>query len=994
MRFSGPKCRSSLWRAARALCLVMAWSVGSAMGLDGAMAVGREANTPADEQACFQFADRELEIELVAAEPDVVSPVAMAWDAQGRLYVAEMIGYPASENQCRIALLEDRDGDGRYRRAATFADGMSFVASVMPYRDGLLATVAPDLLFLQDTDGDGRADVRRVEWTGFGTGSQQLRANALHWGLDNWIYGANGRCDGEIRRPDAPPESAVSIRTRDFRFRPAGATFQSIIGQSQFGQSHDDWGNRFLSWNTIPLRHVVMEDRSLAASPRRAAEAVFDVADPADTGRVYPISPPPRQFNSEQANYYNAMCGLNMYRGDRLGADYAGNAFVCESLTNLVTRRVLEPSGPTFVSRRAERERDREFLASSDNWFHPVNLPTGPDGSLYVVDFYREFVEHPIYVANLEARAATDWRRGAQHGRIWRIKRRGTSPAVDRAPAALAQLSTENLVQTLEHPVGWWRDTAQRLLVEHQDRAAVRPLGRLVRRSPWPLARVHALWTLDGLASLDDATLLAALGDTHPGVRRQAVRLAESRQQDSEALRAAVLRLIRDPDPGVRFQLALAIGSTGAAGAVDALAELLGTADDRWLTLAVMASATRDPWALLDRLAARELWIARPTVAQARLLEELGEQLGARHEMRSVESCAQWLSAVGDESSSAGRIAVLAGLARTLDRKSLTSLERTGKLAAADPPDVTTPGVFSPLVRWAANVAGADEAEAESRVRAIDVLARCDEQAAPMLLTLLRASGPAPVSMAAARGLAQLNDAASAAEVYASWSRLPVSSRQAVLAAATRSNASTESLLAALEANTLLVGELPVTVRAGLAELRDGVLKGRAAKLLAESPLGNRQEVVTRYLAAARIQGDRTRGAALFKEHCLACHSVQGHGGRVGPDLAGVGSRRNDLLVIDILDPSRNVTPDFVSYAVATSQGQVLSGLIVAESADSITLRRAGGEQDTIARGAIEELRSTGKSLMPDGLEEKLAPEQLADVLEFLRQPDRGLLEH
>ena len=195
----------------------------------------RGAQSPAAEQASFRLADPNLQIDLVASEPDIISPVAIAWDADGRMYVAEMGGYPATEGLGRIRRLEDSDGDGQYEHAVTFCDGMNFPTSIMPYRDGLLVTDAPDILYLKDTDGDGRADVRRVEWTGFGTGSQQLRANSLHWGVDNWIYVANGRCDGDVRRPDMPPEQAMSIRARDFRFHPISGEGEAILGQSQFG---------------------------------------------------------------------------------------------------------------------------------------------------------------------------------------------------------------------------------------------------------------------------------------------------------------------------------------------------------------------------------------------------------------------------------------------------------------------------------------------------------------------------------------------------------------------------------------------------------------------------------------------------------------------------------------------------------------------------------------------------------------------------------------
>ena len=228
------------------LCCTLAVAIHRAHGAEGPLTAEAAAKT-------FELADQALTIDLAASEPEVQSPVAMAWDADGKLYVAEMIGYPVSKGEGRIRRLEDRDGDGRYEHATVFADRLNFPTSVLPHRDGILVTAAPDILFLADSDGDGVADVRRVEWTGFGTGSQQLRANALKRGLDNWIYGANGRCGGIVHRPDNPASLGVDIHGRDFRFDPEMKTIEAIVGQSQFGQAHNDWGDRFLNWN---IRHL------------------------------------------------------------------------------------------------------------------------------------------------------------------------------------------------------------------------------------------------------------------------------------------------------------------------------------------------------------------------------------------------------------------------------------------------------------------------------------------------------------------------------------------------------------------------------------------------------------------------------------------------------------------------------------------------------------------------------------------------------------------
>ncbi len=254
------------------LCVAfMAFVVSAAGGADPPRPGPR---SPSDEHAAFVLADSALTIELVAAEPEVSSPVAIAWDEDGRLYVAEMIDYPVAPAAGRIRRLEDRDGDGRYELATIFAAGLPFPNGVLPCFGGVLVTAAPSIWFLRDRDGDGHADEKSIILTGFGEGNTQLRVNGLSFGLDNMIYAANGRSDGEVRAPSDPPGKAVSIRRRDLRFRlaarpqaPAPMIVEAIAGFSQFGLAHDDWGNRFPSWNTIPLRHVVFEQQHVGPKP-------------------------------------------------------------------------------------------------------------------------------------------------------------------------------------------------------------------------------------------------------------------------------------------------------------------------------------------------------------------------------------------------------------------------------------------------------------------------------------------------------------------------------------------------------------------------------------------------------------------------------------------------------------------------------------------------------------------------------------------------------
>jgi putative membrane-bound dehydrogenase-like protein len=936
---------------------------------------------PQEELDTFQLADPRLTIELVASEPQLDSPVAVSWDADGRMYVAEMIDYPLGPTAGRIRLLEDRDGDGRYEHANVFASGLNFPNGVLAARGGVFVTAAPDILFLKDNDGDRQADEKRVVFTGFGEGNQQLRANGLTWGLDNWIYGANGRSDGNVRRPTDPPQKAVSIRTHDFRFRADGSQFEATSGQSQFGQASDDWGNRFLSWNTIPIRHALVEQGFLDRHPRLSGFGVRDIADTSDTGQVFPISPRPQTFNRERTDYFNALCGLTIYRGDALGPDYAGNAFVGESLTNLVHRRVLVAEGPTFVSRRAEH--GREFLASKDSWFHPVYMTTGPDGALYIVDFYRRWVEHPAFVAEA-LRPGVNWRQGAGHGRIWKVSRRENTWPVRPGPR-MNRESTPDLVKHLESPNGWWRDTAQRLLFERRDPLAV-PLVRALMTSRRPQAKLHALALLDASAKLDDGTLGRAMDDGEAQVRRFAMRLAAPRLATSGQLRSAVTRAADFPSPLVRFQVALSLEAVEGLEKIGALTKLANLeVRDPLMGVAIAGGLGRNVSGFLTQLFSSDPdWRRKPSAPQMRLLSLVAQ--GASGEQ--VDACLALIAPGRSPNVGPGDLAVLAGAAQGLSDLGQSPRRLLDESSPAAKPRVAT---VRALIAGARAMAAAENESLDHRLVAIEVLGQLDAASGKILLDLLDARHAQELQSAAATALAYA-DAATAGAMFKTWPELTTSTRRALVSAALRSSTATGALVAALEAEKILPRELEPSARDGLLAVRDAALQARI-KPLVQAAAGpqNRQEFVNRFTSLAKRDGDRARGAAVFEKQCLTCHSVQGRGQRVGPDLSGIGARPKETLLVDLFDPSRQVPGEYVAYTLVTRQGQVLTGLVVSETAGSVTLRRAEGAQDVVLREQIEELRATGKSLMPEGLEQNLSEENLADLLAFLAQPDARL---
>lgn len=517
-----------------------------------------------------------LRIELVASEPLVIDPVSINFGPEGRTWVVEMHDYPLGlrggyEPGGRIVLLDDSDRDGFPDKRTVFLEGLPFPTGVTPWRKGVLVCTAPDILYAEDTDGDGVADLRRTLFSGFATTNYQARVNSLAYGLDGWVHGSNGLIGGRIVSFNG--DQAVDIRGRDFRFNPDTGAFETLAGLTQHGRVRDDWGNWFGCDNGTLLRHYPLFDHYLRRNPHFSPPSPSVAAvSYADANRVFPISHPLKRFNNpNHINRVTSACGLGLYRDTLLGKEFNGDAFICEPVHNLVRRLKLKDKGVTFSAHRPEGKTSPEFLASTDNWFRPVEIRTGPDGGLWVVDMYRFLVEHPRWIQP-ERLSGIDSRAGSNRGRIYRVLPIGKKP---RLVPDLTRLSGKYLSNVLESPNGTLRELAHQQIEWTEDQAATRELRRLSRSSGQSQTRVQALAALEGLDRLIRRDMEIALSDPHFAVRRLAIRLAEQSGISDPDWVGLLAKLTDDPNAFVRQQLAYSLGQFLHPIAGEALIRLL-----------------------------------------------------------------------------------------------------------------------------------------------------------------------------------------------------------------------------------------------------------------------------------------------------------------------------------------------------------------------------------------------------------------------------------
>ncbi|MEN3942947.1 PVC-type heme-binding CxxCH protein [Prosthecobacter sp. SYSU 5D2] len=859
--------------------------------------------------------DGDYEAQLVAAEPLVMDPVEVTWDAEGRLYVADMRDYPLGPEPgepalSRIQLLTDEDGDGRMDKAVTFADHVDHVQGLLPYNGGLIATTRTQILFLKDTDGDGKADINEPLIKGFNPRHSQLQVSAPRWGPDNKVYFNNGLDSKEIY-PVVGSDPA-NVTRFNFRWDPKTGKIEPTSGYGQYGGAFDDYGRHFFCSNRNPLMFAVMPYEAVMRNPYAGiGQGHEDIAPAGAETRVYPLMITHTTADAH-AGTNTACSGLGVYRGP-LMPELKNNVFVPDPTGQLVTRYKVEPKG---ASLKATRVGDRtEFFRSSDEWCRPVNMTTGPDGAMYICDIYRRWIDHARFFPE-EFVKNNDMRQGENEGRIWRIVKKGQKVAkVEPAPKDAGELKA-----WLKHENAWQRETAQRLLAEQ------------------------------GAAGGGETVV--------------------------DASRKTFFDVLNKPDAD----------AAADAAVIQARATAISESpEDAWMTRAVLSASTHSAGAVLDAV------IRQGKVTQtysAQRMETLRSLASAAAAAGHPDDFALALKGVQEQ---AGKLtwwkpALLQGLAEGLPKSGGKLGAKTLAAFVAKPPAGSEAAAteISALLTLVDEVMSDVKAPLDQRLAVMPLLAqRPWEKAEPVLRTLLKDGQPTELQTAALAVLKKYGADKASPLVYDLLPTAGPTIRRDLVTLLTSNAKTALALFKRMDQGEFSPALVDVETRwryqRGTGEMRDLAVKlfGQASE--------DRAAVITSYMDSLHLKGNAAKGQQVFSMVCITCHKHGDLGVEVGPPLSDVKAKPPEALLSDILDPNRMVEARWCAYTVETNDGRLLSGLIVAESADNVTLKMMGGLSETIQRSQIKKMVSTDKSLMPPGLEAAITQEQMADLLAFLR---------
>ena len=966
----------------------------------------------------YQVADG-FKIELVASEPLITSPVDMMVDENGLMYVVVMPGYPLDKNGSgKIVLLSDTDDDGKMDKSTVFAEGFMLPNGITRWKKGVLVTDSPNILYLEDSNGDGRADIKDTVLTGFALTNPQHNLNNPVYGLDNWIYVANqgavktknyakefGDEGSEIYFKDKPEGARLPKNAggRSFRFRPDHHELEMTSSSCQFGHAFDEWGHWFGCNNSNQGYQEVIAHRYFERNPNLViADADQSMSDHLNAPEVFPTTTNPDRQLLTNVGVMTSGSGLTAYMGGIFPAPFDKNiTFITECVSNLVHVDVLKDSGASFVASRILDH--KEFLTSTDAWARPVNLYVGPDGALYVLDYYRRVIESPEWMSD-QAIAAGGLYDGSDKGRIYRITPTKAKKAEWMKGLYLGDAGIEELIKSLANPNEWWRTNAQRLLVDRSDKAAIPSLIKMAENSASPMGRLHALWTLEGLGALKPELIQEALKDTVAGIRGNAIRLAELHLSSSPDLAKTLLTLQGDPDAKVRFQLLLTLGFIDTPESSQARNKLLfGDINDKWVQIAALSAPSTQTASLLEVVLEK---FDNKIPAYASLVQRLTTMVGAGTNVEDIHNLIQKATMVQSNEQD-WQASILEGLSQGMkskepvvpvseaDQRLLVKIffeTPSEKLRQAALQLLQTSGISdvslkgTSITRTIRIISDSTMAD-EKRADAIDFLSLGDPSShVPLLEKLLVPREKPVVQLAALRTLGHIPTNDVSEYLIQQWPVLTTEIRESAISVLMQNPERIALLIDALEKGKILTSSVSFSRSVRLMQQKDESLRKCARKLFTKNQ-EQAKEVNKEYQAALELKGDPLKGRQVYNQNCAICHQVRGElGVSFGPDLGTIHNWEKEDIMANILDPILSISAGYELWEVELNNGESVQGIMASETPAAITLKNNGKADRTINRQEIKSLRSLNISAMTSGLEKHIDKQQMADLLAFLRQ--------
>lgn len=958
-----------------------------------------------------------FQIELIAGEPLISDPVDMEIDEFGRMYVVEMHGYPLDlSGSGKIKLLSDTNGDGKMDQSTVFAENLVLPTGILRWKNGILVTDPPNVYYLEDSDGDGKADIKEIVLTGFAVSNPQHNVNSPRLGLDNWIYLGHepavstntfqdllGDRGSEVHFPANPegvrlPQNASG---RSVRFRPDSFELEVLASRTQFGHAFDKWGHRFVINNNNHIIQDVIPARYLNRNPYLlVSQSTESISDHGNAAEVFPITKNPEHQLLTDLGVMTSACGITAYLGGAFSSEYDKAVFIAEPVSNILHIDLLSDNGTLFKASR--QHPDKEFLASTDSWFRPVNMYIGPDGALYLLDYYRQYIEHPEWMAEDVVNSGALYN-GTDKGRIYRITPKGTKPLDWSNRLKLGDFTDQKLVEKLADSNIWWRRNAQRLLVDREISEIPEALIEMAGNNNKPEGRVHALWTLEGLGKTNPELIIKALQDKEAGVRKNAIQIAELHLSEHPELESALLKLVLDNDPKVRFQLLCTLGFLKSEAASKAREKLLfENIEDEWMQVAALSAPFEDNKTLLQASLANYN-INIPSYGT--LIQRLSAMTASSLDNDAILDLVSKGTYTNSGQVSPWQAPLLVGLAQGLQSKKIQgttlrpaenmllkasfenhSIEvRQASLEFLKVLGVTESSHAKILKEKAKAIAANKGLSEQERVIGINFLSLFkSEDNKTFFKSLLQPIEPNEVQLAALQAISRIPDTSAAELIVELWPSFTPAIREEGLNTFMVNNDRISILLDAMENGIIQPNNIgwPRSVR--LMNNSDIPLRTRA-RLLINKEEKSSEEILQQYQTSLTLTGTQLKGQTVYQENCAICHKMgQDSGMAFGPDLATMKNRRPENILSDILLPNLSIADGYDLWSVEMQNGENLQGLIASETPTAILLRFAGGQERSLARQDIRSLKVMEMSGMPSGLENNINTQEMADLLAFI----------